>query len=845
MKWFSGLFTESSSDSGKLLSVMQEKYELFRRLLDRNNRALKIIADLEEKSQGEYLFDMNYIASSLQELKGTVKDIIESMILLGGEEYIKLREKYKEIDLRMESMMPGKRQIEKSDFTLSFAEIFSESNYLVGGKNAQLGELRNRLKLPTPDGFAITAWAYKYFMDASGLQERINKLILNLNPKEYGDLIRVSEDIQNIIAAAAVPQDLAEEIVRRCGQLCSEADCCRMAFRSSALGEDTQFSFAGRYATFLNVRREAILPAYKEVIASKFTPKAIYYFFSHGLQESQLAMSVGCVKMVDASASGVVYTRDPVNPEEDSILINSVWGLGTKIVDGTVDPDEFWISRVSSNEIRRRIVDKPTKLAINPAGGVWEAAVVEEKRKQPSLTASQLKKLAEYAALTEQHYGGAQDMEWAADAAGEIFLLQVRPLQILNRRQERAVFDDSGLTVLHRGGTTLCPGAGAGAVFYARGPEDLPVTPRDSVLLADSPFPGLVTVLDRVKALVTETGGAASHMATIAREFRIPTLAGVRGLEKLPPGSAVTVDATGGVIYAGMQASVVEARRPEYDLFEDTQLFDLLKKLLRRIAPLNLLHPSAEDFQPENCRTFHDITRFCHQKAMEEMFAGAKEIRGQEGVCRRLESSIPLNINLIYLDQEPSALKNKKTVKEEDLASLPMECFWRGIKKEGWPKTPPPDFKGLVSVMATDMTSRRNIKFSQNSYAILSRDYMISSLRMGYHFTTVEAMVTEEPNKNYIRMQYKEGGAALDRRVRRIKLIMDLLTKLGFEHRSTGDFLDSLFSYSDKKNMCEKLFILGRLTMLTKQLDMALSNDEVADWYCKEYAVKLGLNGGN
>ena len=841
MKWYQKIFRKSGGVCETYLVEIQDKFRLFRRLLDKNNRALKIISDLEEKSQGEYLFDLNYITSSLQDLQMTVGDIIDNMILIGGDDYLPLREQFSEINSRIDAFLPGDKKISLDELTIRFDEITAEKSWSIGSKNAQLGEIKTILRLPTPDGFAITSWAYKEFMDSSGLQGVIDSLLDGLNPKNYNELVAVSDKIRHLLMETKAPDGLVQAIEERCKEMSRCTGNCLFAFRSSALGEDSQFSFAGRYATFLNVHQDDLVNKYVEIIASKFTPKAIYYFLSHGLNESHLAMGVGCLLMIDASAAGVVYTHDPVNPENDSIMVNSVFGLGNKIVDGTVNADVFRISRHNTSLIESVIAEKRTKLIADPLGGTKEidndAALVN----QPSLNKQQLEKIAEYALKIEEHYGCPQDIEWATDEKGDVFLLQTRPLRIIKRRHYYSGLDFSDLPVLRKAGTTVCPGAGAGQIFYARGPEDLSAVPKDSVLFASRPFPGLVTVLDHVRALVTEVGGSASHMATIAREFRIPTIAGVSDIKSLERGRPVTVDASSGTIYDGIQLEVVEARKKEYDMFEDSELFQLLARLLRRISPLHLLHPSAPEFEAKNCLTFHDITRFCHQRSMEEMFTGAKELAGKERICCRLQSDIPLNVNLIYLDQDQSKLQAKRFIEEADIASDPMHCYWNGIKKEGWPKTPPANFRGLASTVSTDVPSRRNNRFSQNSYAILSKEYMIASLRMGYHFTTVEAMVTNLPNKNYVRMQYKDGGASLDRRVRRIRLIMNLLTQMGFEHRSTGDFLDSAFSYGDREETCKKLYLIGRITMMTKQLDMALSNDKLAEWYYHEFMNKLEI----
>src|SRR5208337_4845204 len=308
-------------------------------------------------------------------------------------------------------------------------------------------------------------------------------------------------------------------------------------------------------------------------------------------------------------------------------------------------------------------------------------------------------------------------------------------------------------------------------------------------------------VMGKVKALVTEVGGVASHMATLAREYQVPTLVGVNRATDLPAGQMVTVDATGAAIYAGVHSELCSARGPEFELFNDIAIFDLLGRVLAKISPLELLHPSDPNFTIEHCKTLHDITRYAHQRAMEEMFLQAKNIDQKERIGARLKSKIPLDVNIINIDRDTRGPKEKRVITEDEVTSVPMKAFWGGVRKQGWAgEARSASLGGFMSVLSTHLTTDKG-EFLECSFAILSTEYMFLSLHLGYHFTTVEALCTPEPNKNYIRIQHKGGGASLDRRTRRVRLIQDLLSKLGFEHSGKGDFLDSSVSYLDRSIM--------------------------------------------
>ncbi|MBD3258612.1 hypothetical protein GF377_09290, partial [candidate division GN15 bacterium] len=725
-------------------------------------------------------------------------------------------------------------------FIIPFDQLNRDRAGTVGSKNAQLGELMTRVGMPIPEGFAISGWAYKRFMDANDLQARITDRIGSVNFQAYAQLVEVSDDIQRWINAAKVPDDLREELEAAARALSLRTGSERFAFRSSAVGEDTIFSFAGQYATFLNVSVDDAAGRYQQILASKFTPQAIYYLLSHALMESELAMSVGCVEMVDARSAGVIYTRNPVRPKDNTVLISSVFGLGKYLVDGTLTPDVLAVDRESLETLDRRIARKPVRLVLSPESGTVNEDVPESQQQTLSISPDEARQLTECALKIERHYGTPQDIEWAIDQRGKVFILQSRPLHVIEPTHAEGP-DVSDYRALMDGGVTVCPGAGGGAVYHAVSIYDLPGCPDGAVVVAPHTFPGLVTVMGRASAIVTETGGTANHMATVAREYRVPTVSGMKGATAIPADRVVTVDASECVVYDKFLRELINARRPELELFSDMAIVNLLKDVVKLVSPLNLLHPIEEGFRAENCQTFHDIVRYCHQMAMEEMFTGGLNVEDPDKISLPLVSDIPLDVNIIFVDRTDATRKWSRGVPDDAIESVPMQHFWNGVKYEGWPRSIQMHPQSMMSVLTTSTDEGEREDYSETSFAILGAEYMILSLRMGYHFTTVEAMCSRETRNNYIRMQYKEGGASVERRARRIRLIMDVLSCVGFEHQSKGDFLDTSLAYQEPDMIKKRLYMLGRLTMMTKQLDMALSNDSIARWYTRDFMRKLGI----
>ena len=267
-----------------------------------------------------------------------------------------------------------------------------------------------------------------------------------------------------------------------------------------------------------------------------------------------------------------------------------------------------------------------------------------------------------------------------------------------------------------------------------------------------------------------------------------------------------------------------------------------LHDVLERVEPIALLDASDPAFGADSCRTLRDIAYYVHEMATAEMFAAAQALAERTKCSVRMEGRIPLPIDIVYLDQPLPRYLRGKRAGDERLAVGPMKAFWDGVLHEGWPShAPRTSVGGFMSVLATSISTPQAMNFAESSFAILGKEYMNVSLRMGYHTTTVEAACSAEPARNHLRMQYMDGGASLDRRIRRIALIADILAGVGFKSTLRQDYLDTVVARLDAKTTRDRLHLLGRLTMMTKQLDMALSNDGIAHWYAEDFAKKLGL----
>ena len=821
---------------------LRQRYGAFRSLLEENREILEIITDLEEKRNGEYLFDMQYLRSNVRRLSEKVYSLIRNLNEISGEGYKTLYPVYSRIQQELQEFLSRRKKIPPDSPVLPLAEITREKEDSVGGKMANLGELRNRVKVAVPEGFAITAQAYKDFIDAHRLQETISQRLARLDIDNLEDLILVSREIQQMILEKELPPALTEAIDREIQSLVArQGPDMALAVRSSALGEDSKISFAGQYGTVLNVPPDQVGRRYREIMASKFTPRAIFYFLGKGFREEDLAMGTGCIAMICARAAGVVYTVDPLNPDRNELVIHAHWGLGQAVVDGTVTPDVFLVSKKEPFQVKEAAVaHKERLLACTRQGDLAEVSVPWEDQDSPSLSESLILELAGTAKRIEEHYKQPQDIEWAVDGQGKLFILQTRPLKVFEakpaREKEREKIDPVRHPILLDTGVLGAPGVGSGPVYVVHRDEDLAGFPTGAVLVARVPSPKYVTVMNRARGIITDLGSAASHMAALARDFHVPTVLNTqRATQVLTPGLEVTVDAGNRIIYQGTIENLLGDQGERHNLFEETSLFLLFEKILDKIVPLNLIDPLDPGFTPKNCQTYHDLTRFVHQTATQEMFNLSSKSRVSEAKAIKLDTKIPIEIFLVDLGEAILPEYRKGKVKKEHIHSWPFQALWKGIESMKWPAPKPMDLKGFASVVAQTATDGSEVIYSDKSFALLSEEYMNFNIRLGYHLSTIEVFGGLNENENFIKFIFKGGGATIERRDRRTRVITKVLEKLGFQVTRKLDFLDAVLPGYPRELMEKILLVMGKLTLYTKQLDMVMFNDAIVEWSTEEF----------
>jgi len=825
-----------SSNVEELRLEFKARYHNFKLLLNANSRSLEVMAEMEEALKGTWPFGMTHIQSLCTRVSADVWQIIKNLNELASGKYEKLYDRFREIQKNINLLAYPKNTHKEGPLVLPLKEVDKNLADQVGGKIANLGELRNRICLTVPNGFVITVQAYQQFMEYNDLQTEIDRRIQAASAEHLDQLYSLSADVQQLIIRSPLREDL-EKAISEQYRLLEEKDGkgVRVAMRSSALGEDlVGTSFAGQYRSELNVSSENIFHAYREIVASKYSLPAMTYRLNRGIRDEDVVMCVGCMSMVEAVSSGIVYSINPVDIRDNAVVINAVWGLPKSVVDGSTASDLFIVSRENTKKIlRKKIGIKDQKYVSYPDEGIRRMDTDSDESRLASLSDEQAVELAHLALELEDYYGIPQDIEWAMDTNGSIVILQCRPLkqaEVHKVQDIRAVQEEGSDSVILRGGVTASPGVAAGPVFIVKKNMDALQFPDEAVLVTAQSLPRWATLLNHAAAVVTEQGSVTGHLANVSREFGVPALFGVKAVgDRLKNGQWVTVDADGLRIYEGRIHALLERQVKRKYLMEGSPVFESLKGVAQQIIPLNLLDPDSPEFKPKSCKTFHDITRFCHEKAVYEMFQFGKEHHFPERSSKQLFYDVPMKWWVLNLDDGFKEEVEGKYVQMENIISIPMLALWEGITAVPWEGPPPIDGKGFMSVMFqatrnTALVPGLPSRYADRNYFMISENYCSLNSRFGFHFSIIEALVSDRSPENYISFQFKGGAADYQRRLERIYLIRDIVEEHGFRVEIKEDNLIARLEGHEKDFMRKGLKILGYLTIHTRQLDMIVSN---------------------
>ncbi len=622
------------------------------------------------------------------------------------------------------------------------------------------------------------------------------------------------------------------------------------AVRSSAYGEDGELSFAGLHESILNTLPDQVPEAYKRVLASLYSQEALTYRLRMGMIGEEASMSVLCQEMIHSRASGVVQTVHVERSDPDCLAIYGSFGLGRTVVEGRNSLDRYVIEKNPPHRVRLRDIARKDSV-VQPAagGGEEEVNLPREMQNESCLSQETIDALVRWAVALERYFKRPQEIEWAVDPKGQCWLVQCRRLVFsdgFGRPEDDICESCSQYPILIKDrGLVAHAGVGAGHVFTVQSNEEMSAFPEGAVLVSRYTAPWLAQVVPKASAIIAERGSTAGHLATIAREFRVPALVGVDGAtEILRDGMEITLDTHHRTVYEGRVKELIKFELLQSTVFEESPEFRLVRRLLKRIAPLNLIDPQSPDFTPEGCKSAHDMIRFIHEKAVQELidlptflhrFRGAK--------VWTLTSDVPIGLKILDLGDGISPDASGEKVKIDQVLSLPLQALWVGIsQRDTWSTEPVDvDFKGLMSSLTRNWdASGAAASAAGFNLAVINKIYMNLHLRLGYHFNLIDVRMDEEPQHNHIYFRFVGGVTDLTRRSRRAQVLARILSNYHFNAVTKGDLVVARLLHLPREEIRQRLQVLGALIGFTRQLDIQLRSDQDIPRFVEDFFNRHG-----
>ena len=811
-------------------------FDRFREVLELHNTAADRIADVGEKLSGEYIFDIVYIRQAYEELYQTFSAFLERFSVLTVNRYAELGSRLELIDHDIRQLI-DENETPSEDLVVPLVDARMSRLRDVGGKMANLGELARLPEITIPEGFVVTTRSFDEFMRHNGLTDKV----AGLSASERIDPPALAA-LRSAVCSGTLPPRVSDAIAGALAGVLRGTPDRFLAVRSSAVGEDGEYSFAGQFETMLNVPAEMapLAEAYKTVIASLFSDRAFHYANRIGCDPAGIQMAVGVIRMIDAAVSGVAYSADPAGKEEQ-VLINATWGLGTSVVEGQVDADSYRITRSPQPvTCERRIGAKKTMIVPAQRSGTTVVKTPDAQVNKAALDDRALASLSSQALSIERLFHRPQDIEWAIDRSGAITILQTRPLPPRPPAETGStVTAPAGLPVFHAfSGISVRKGAGAGMVFIAAAADDLDRFPKGGVLVARHDSSHFIRVMPYASAILTDQGAQTSHMASLCREFRVPTLVNCgTATTVLRNGQEITVTITEGEaqVYEGIHRDLVDDVNNE--AIEELYEFRKKKILLRYILPLNLVDPFRDDFTPEGCRTLHDILRFIHEKMIMKLVESA-----EQGLTDRtaihLDLPVPAGIVAIDLGGGLTVRERTKTVTMDSVSSVPLRAVLAGMTHPGaWHTEVVTLHAGdlLAGMMKLSDITAPSASIPTANLAIVSREYLNLSLKFGYHFAMLDCYCSPNRTNNHIFFRFSGGATDLTKRSRRVRLIESILSTFGFACQIRGAIITARISNRSEDEMIAMLNSIGRLLAYTRQLDAVLHHDDSVELYAQNF----------
>jgi pyruvate, water dikinase len=782
---------------------MSEAAIRYQHVLSPYDEAMDLMAEFEMREHTADTLKMDAVKRLYDRLQLAVQKIIVALGDLGDSRCGDLLKTHQHFDRHTTPLFDPALSLPAHPILVSLQDIHAEMAPFVGHKAAHLAAIGNTLNLPVPQGFVLTARAFDGFMTENELPGMIDAYLRDLSLENAGHIDERCEAIRRLILEAPVPRKIEAAIQDQLRQWqTNHEQPIYAAVRSSAIGEDTEVSFAGQFATLLNVPARSVLNAYKEVLASKYNSGAVLYRMRCGHDDRTTPMAVIIMAMVDARASGVVYTRNPSQPEQADLQISAIRGLGEYLMSGDSAPYVIGVCRRTGRITTHHTARQSHWITALPQGGTRLERLAPEDQKHPPIDNASARCLADWGERLEQHFGSPQDVEWAIDNARHLYLLQSRSLGLdaPPPPESTDVLPLESLSVLHVGGRKACSGIVTGRIYHA-GPVLSEAIPADSILVIPKAGPEYASTIARVRGVIATKGSAASHLASVAREFGVPMIVDT-GLapDRWHQGQWVTLYADNLTVYAGrIPAGGGRSSQPLSDPFE-SPLRRRLRALSNRITHCHIDAPTEKPLS-DKAFTIHDLIQQAHGFALETLHTRRTETGNPVQAIHWTGANVATDFNL-----RPVSAPSIKPVGNQFL-----KAFWSGLS---WSHR-------------KTATDRRLLI---DGYAFMADASLYVTMPFDRQPSMLDVCQLSGHAPDHIRLRVVGGTGPYYHRCLRTRFLAEVLEELGFSLHIKGSLLDASVASDNFAHSLDLLHHTGRLLAFSRKTDPML----IGPWALKD-----------
>ena len=782
---------------------LQSIFNNFRRILFLNNAILEDMAQLERVLGGEYIFDRAFLDNSVRSISSRVHHVTYNLNALTGNRHIPLYDRYQDIRTTLDDILSGNTRNLSPTPVLPLEDLSWEYEPQVGTSLVCLSELRRHPGIRIARGFIVTAEGTR---------------AVNAAPSPG------LEDGTDRFSRSAVLADIEERFSTLLASGCNAGFSVRVVHLER---DEEQVGVQERHllsVPAVNAATSAQV-GWTENLLRLIREIDLRLEGKDGRQDSRFALFIRPVEPF--AIRGTVLSRTSAGRRGGMQISAAPAEEG-------VAGDTFTLCRTFPFELIN------SSIAPRPAGYQYlrNRLATSESTQNPSLArgsalvpADIMKTLAETAITCERLIGGSVSLQWECSQDADCRITGLLPLNVRPEEVDQAALEmeREAAIILCRDGQMVQSGVAAGRIAHVSDATVPTAFPAGAIAVARYASPHLTPVLQRAGAIVTEYGTTMGHLATVARELRLPALFGVSGaMHLLPEGTEVTVDASDATVYSGILANLLRHGARQSDLSPADPEYRLLRRLLRFILPLNLIDPDAPEFTPAGCRSYHDIIHYSHEKAVDEL-AHFQEHRPELGSIRtrRMDLNVPIDLRILDIGGglRPAAAA-EPTI--DDVLSPPFRTFLDGLRDpRAWNlELPSLGLRDILAGMTHEVSSLYDGRGALlENLAIVSDDYLNISLRVGYHFNVIDCHLGEDESRNHVYYRFAGGLADAERRGRRVRFISEVLAAMDFKVTIKGDLVIGRLKLVPAPAALSALSVLGALTTVAKQRDTCLYSD--------------------